>query len=177
MSERIKILVGDITKQHVDAIVNAANNLLAGGGGVDGAVHRAAGPELLKESLILAPCPTGEARTTKGYNLPAARVIHAVGPVYHGHSPEEAAGLLASAYRESLREAVRVGAKTVAFPAISTGVYGYPKEEAARVATATIDAFLRHETGIEEVRLICFSEDSAEVHRAALQQLNRERNR
>jgi O-acetyl-ADP-ribose deacetylase (regulator of RNase III) len=166
--QRIKIIVGDITKQRVDALVNAANSSLAGGGGVDGAIHKAAVPELVKESMSLAPCPTGEARTTKGYNLPAVWVIHTVGPVYHSHTPEEAAELLASAYRNSLREAVRVGAKTVAFPAISTGVYGYPKEGAASVAVKTIAAFLSREQAIEEVRLVSFSEDSADAHRKAL---------
>jgi O-acetyl-ADP-ribose deacetylase (regulator of RNase III) len=166
--QRIKIIIGDITMQNVDAIVNAANSSLAGGGGVDGAVHRAAGPELAGESVRLAPCPTGEARTTKGYKLPASWVIHTVGPVYPRHTPEEAADLLAAAYRNSLREAVRVGAKTVAFPAISTGVYEYPKEEAACVAMKTVAAFLSRERAIEEVRMICFSEDSAEAHRKAL---------
>jgi O-acetyl-ADP-ribose deacetylase (regulator of RNase III) len=166
--QRIKIIVGDITGQSVDAIVNAANSSLAGGGGVDGAIHRAAGPELARESIALAPCPTGEARTTKGYKLPAAWVIHTVGPVYHSHTPEEAAKLLASAYRNSLRAAVRAGAKTVAFPAISTGVYGYPREAAAGIAVKTVAAFLSQEQAIEEVRLVCFSEDSAAAHRTAL---------
>jgi O-acetyl-ADP-ribose deacetylase (regulator of RNase III) len=168
--QRVHILVGDITKQKVDAVVNAANSSLAGGGGVDGAVHRAAGPELLKESQSLAPCPTGEARTTKGYRLPASWIIHAVGPVYHRHKPEEAAELLTAAYRNSLREAVRVGAKTVAFPAISTGAYGYPKAEAARIAVSAIADFLSRNDSLREVRLICFSEDSAEAHRVALEE-------
>ncbi|MDR0826492.1 MAG: O-acetyl-ADP-ribose deacetylase [Desulfovibrio sp.] len=169
--QRIKIMVGDITTQNVDAIVNAANNSLAGGGGVDGAIHRAAGPNLVKESLLLAPCQTGEAKTTKGYALPAVWVIHTVGPIYHRHSPDKAAELLAAAYQNSLREAVRVGAKTVAFPAISTGVYAYPREEAAKIAVQAVADFLRHETSIEEVRLVCFSEDSAESHRAALKNM------
>jgi O-acetyl-ADP-ribose deacetylase (regulator of RNase III) len=172
MPHRIWILTGDITKQKVDAIVNAANSSLAGGGGVDGAIHHAAGPELVKESRALAPCPTGEARSTKGYLLPAVWVIHTVGPVYSRYNPEKAAELLASAYRESLREAVRLGAKTVAFPAISTGVYGFPKESAARVAVKTVTDFLAQETAIEEARLICFSEDSADAHRKALGLLN-----
>jgi O-acetyl-ADP-ribose deacetylase (regulator of RNase III) len=166
--KRIKIIVGDITKQNTDALVNAANGSLAGGGGVDGAIHRAAGPELAEEAVSLAPCPTGEAKTTRGYRLPAAWVIHTVGPVYHRYAPAEAAGLLAAAYRNSLREAARIGAKTVAFPAISTGVYGYPKEEAARIAVKTVAEFLREEPAIEEVRLVCFSEDAAEAHRKAL---------
>jgi O-acetyl-ADP-ribose deacetylase (regulator of RNase III) len=170
-SQRIQILTGDITRQKVDAIVNAANSTLAGGGGVDGAIHRAAGPELVKESQSLAPCPTGEARTTKGYRLPAAWVIHTVGPVYRQHSQEKAAELLASAYRASLREAVRIGAKTIAFPAISTGIYGYPKEEAAYVAIRAVTDFLQHETSIEDVRFICFSEDSAKAHRVAFKRI------
>lgn len=172
--QRIKIVVGDITKQSVDAIVNAANSSLAGGGGVDGAIHRAAGPELVKESMLLAPCPTGEARTTKGYKLPAAWVIHTVGPVYHRHTPEEAAEFLASAYRNSLREAVRIGAQTMAFPAISTGVYGYPREAAAGIAVNTVAVFLGREQAIGEVRLVCFSEDSADAHRKALDLITRE---
>jgi O-acetyl-ADP-ribose deacetylase (regulator of RNase III) len=165
---RIKIIVGDITKQHVDAVVNAANSSLAGGGGVDGAIHQAAGRELVEESRKLAPCKTGDAKTTKGYKLPAKWVIHTVGPIYREHTPNEAASLLESAYRNSLREAVRVDARTVAFPAISTGVYGYPKADAADIAVRTIADFLRHDPAIEEVRLVCFSEDSAEAHRVAL---------
>jgi O-acetyl-ADP-ribose deacetylase (regulator of RNase III) len=166
--DRITIVTGDITKQQVDAVVNAANPSLAGGGGVDGAIHRAAGRELVEESRKLAPCATGEAKTTKGYKLPAKWVIHTVGPVYDQHAPAKAASLLESAYRNSLREAVRVGAKTVAFPAISTGVYGYPKADAANIAVRTVAEFLRHEPAIDEVRLVCFSEDSAAAHRSAL---------
>ncbi|MDR1490985.1 MAG: O-acetyl-ADP-ribose deacetylase [Desulfovibrio sp.] len=172
---RIKILTGDITKCKVDAIVNAANSSLAGGGGVDGAIHRAAGPELAREARALAPCPTGEARTTRGYNLPAAWVIHTVGPVYHSYSPEKAAELLAAAYRNSLREASRVGAKSVAFPAVSTGVYGYPKNAAAQIAVETVNEFLRQDTSIEEVLLVCFSEDSAEAHRIAVERVGHKR--
>jgi O-acetyl-ADP-ribose deacetylase (regulator of RNase III) len=165
--DRIKILVGDITRQQVDAVVNAANSSLTGGGGVDGAIHRAAGRELVAESRKLAPCVTGDAKTTKGYKLPAKWVIHTVGPVYGRHTPAEAALLLESAYRNSLREAVRVGAKTVAFPAISTGVYGYPKVEAANIAVRTIAKFLCCEPAIDTVCLVCFSEESAAAHRAA----------
>ena len=167
MSGTISIIVGDITVMHVDAIVNAANNSLLGGGGVDGAIHRAAGPGLLEECRTLGGCPTGEARTTGGYNLPAKWVIHAVGPVWHGGSSNEPA-LLAAAYTNSLREAVRVGARTVAFPAISTGVYGYPKDQAAGIAVRTVKDFLSAHPFIEEVRLVCFSEESAKIHRLAL---------
>ncbi len=165
--ERIQIVVGDITKERVDAVVNAANTSLLGGGGVDGAIHRAAGPELLHACRLLHGCPTGEAKTTLGFNLPARFVIHTVGPVWrdgiHGE-PE----LLASAYRNSLLEAVRVGAKSVAFPAISTGVYHFPKEEAAVIAVTTVREFLENHPEIEEVRFVCFSEESAEAHRKAL---------
>ena len=165
---KIQIIVGDITRQQIDAVENAANSSLAGGGGVDGAIHRAAGRELVEESRKLAPCMTGEAKTTKGYKLPAKWVIHTVGPVYGQHAPAEAALLLEAAYRNSLREAVRVGAKTVAFPAISTGVYGYPKVDAANIAVRTIVDLLHHEPTMDEVRLVCFSEESAAAHRSAL---------
>jgi len=174
MSEQITVVRGDITKQETDAIVNAANESLLGGGGVDGAIHRAAGPELLAECRTLHGCPTGDAKATKGYNLPAKWVIHTVGPVWRGgHSGEEA--LLASAYIRSLEEAVKLGARTVSFPAISTGVYAYPQEEAARVAVTAIRRFLAEhggESGIIEVRLVCFSEQSADYHRAALAKLS-----
>jgi len=167
MDERLKIEVGDLTKAEVDAIVNAANNTLLGGGGVDGAIHRAAGPELLAECRTLNGCPTGEAKVTGGYKLPARWVIHTVGPVWQGGGQGEA-GLLASAYRRSLEEAVRVGARSVAFPAISTGVYGYPKDAAAALAVKTVLEFLAGHPELSEVRLVCFSEASAEEHRAAL---------
>ena len=165
--ERMHIIVGDITKERVDAVVNAANTSLLGGGGVDGAIHRAAGPELLHACRRLHGCRTGEAKTTPGFNLPAHFVIHTVGPVWRDGSHGEPE-LLASAYRNSLREAVRVGAKSVAFPAISTGVYRFPKEEAAAVAVATVREFLEQHPEIEEVRFVCFSEESAEAHRKAL---------
>lgn len=167
MSGRLVIKIADITKEEVDAVVNAANNSLLGGGGVDGAIHRAAGPELLAECRLLGGCATGEAKVSGGYKMPARWIIHTVGPVWHGGSEGEA-GLLASAYRRSLEEALRVGAKTVAFPAISTGVYGYPKDRAAALAVTTVKEFLDKNPALEEARLVCFSADSAEAHRKAL---------
>jgi O-acetyl-ADP-ribose deacetylase (regulator of RNase III) len=167
MHERIKVILGDITAQQVDAIVNAANPSLLGGGGVDGAIHRAAGLELVAECRTLGGCHTGDAKTTKAYKLPATWVIHTVGLVWRGGGEGEPE-LLASAYRRSLEEATKAGAKTVAFPAISTGVYGYPIEEAAKVAIATIKEFLTTHPQIEEVRLVCFSEGSVQAHTRAM---------
>ena len=167
MDGRLKISVGDLTREPVEAIVNAANNSLLGGGGVDSAIHRAAGPELLAECRNLGGCTTGEAKATAGYRLPARWVIHTVGPVWQGGDQGEA-GLLSSAYRRSLEEAVRLGARSVAFPAISTGVYGYPKESAAAIAVSTVLDFLAGHPELAEVRLVCFSQDSAELHQKAL---------
>jgi O-acetyl-ADP-ribose deacetylase (regulator of RNase III) len=170
IKRRITIKEGDITEERADAIVNAANESLLGGGGVDGAIHRAAGPALLDECRKLRGCRTGDAKATRGYLLPAKWVIHAVGPVWYGNKDGEDERLLASAYRRSLEEAVRIGARTVAFPAISTGVFGYPKDEAAKVAIKTIIAFLGGNQGssIDEVRLVCFSEESKNCHISAL---------
>ncbi len=164
---RIEIVEGDITKLQVDAIVNAANESLLGGGGVDGAIHRAAGPKLLEECRGLGGCPTGEARITGGYDLPAAHVIHTVGPVWHGGGEGEDEKL-ASCYRRSLEIAAERGLRTLAFPAISTGVYRFPPDRAAGIAVATIRRFLAEHHLPEGVVLCCFSNESADVHRAAL---------
>jgi O-acetyl-ADP-ribose deacetylase (regulator of RNase III) len=165
--DRIRIEIGDITQIAADAIVNAANSSLLGGGGVDGAIHRAAGPELLAECRTLGGCPTGEARITQAYRLPARRVIHTVGPVWRGgdHGEREA---LASCYRNSLALAVAHGLPRIAFPAISTGIYRFPVDDAAEIALNTTRMFLAHDTTIEEVIFVCFNEATLTAfHRAA----------
>lgn len=167
MTLPMRVMVADITALKVDAIVNAANESLLGGGGVDGAIHRAAGPELLEECRRIGGCPTGEARVTHGYRLAATWVIHTVGPVWKGGAAGESA-LLAACYSNALREARRLGAESIAFPAISTGVYGYPPEEAARIAVETVAGLLRDDPR-PEVTFACFSQDSAAHHRAAME--------
>ena len=156
-TSRIEIIQGDITKQAADAIVNAANTSLLGGGGVDGAIHRAAGPELLAECRTLHGCRTGEAKITRGYRLPARFVIHTPGPVWHGGGSGEEA-LLASCYKSCLTLAAENGCKTVDFPSISTGVYHFPLEKASRIAVSTIAAFLKEHPELERVRMVCFDE-------------------
>ena len=164
MKERIAIVEGDITGQEVDAIVNAANSSLLGGGGVDGAIHRAAGPELLKETRTLGGCPTGEARVSKGYKLPARWVIHTVGPVWRGGGNNEDR-LLSNCYRNSLAAAAELGVKTIAFPGISTGVYGFPIERATEIAMKETKNFLEKNKGIEKVVFVCFGKEAEKVYK------------
>ncbi|MFN5323000.1 MAG: O-acetyl-ADP-ribose deacetylase [Planctomycetota bacterium] len=166
---RIQVWVGDLTTLGVDAIVNAANESLLGGGGVDGAIHRAAGPELLAECRQLGGCPTGAARITGGYQLPARHVIHTVGPVYRDGRSGEAA-LLRSCYWESLRLAHAQGVETIAFPCISTGVYGYPKEAATAIAVEAVRDWIAQFDRPRSVTFCCFSPADAERYRAALEQ-------
>ena len=167
MSDRIQIILGDITKQNVDAIVNAANCSLLGGGGVDGAIHRAAGPELLAECRELHGCRTGQAKITGGYRLPARYVIHTPGPVWHGGKSREE-DLLASCYRSCLALASEYGCRTVDFPSISTGVYHFPLEKAAAVAIGTMTDYLKDHPEIERVRMVCFDERTKKHYDTAL---------
>jgi len=166
-NEAIEIVEGDITKQKVDAIVNAANTSLLGGGGVDGAIHRAAGPELLAECRTLHGCPTGEAKITRGYRLPARWVIHTVGPVWRGGREFEVE-LLANCYRRSLEVAVANEVHSIAFPAISTGVYGFPLERATRIAVREVRAFLNGNPSLEKVLFVCFDRRTRGVYEQVL---------
>jgi O-acetyl-ADP-ribose deacetylase (regulator of RNase III) len=167
IKDRIRVTTGDITRVDADAIVNAANTSLLGGGGVDGAIHRAAGPELVAECRMLHGCRTGEAKITRGYRLPARWVIHTVGPVWRdgSHGEDE---LLASAWRNSLALAPERGLRTIAFPSISTGAYGFPLARAARIAIATTRAFLSENELPEEVVVVCFGEEAYQHYLTAL---------
>jgi len=163
MEDRIEIVEGDITKQEVDAIVNAANTTLLGGGGVDGAIHRAAGPELVAETRAIGGCPTGEARATKGYRLPAKWVIHTVGPVWGGGKRNED-NLLASCYRNSFRVARELGVKTIAFPSISTGAYMFPLERATEIALKETKKILKSDKDFTKVIFVCFGEKAFKAY-------------
>jgi O-acetyl-ADP-ribose deacetylase (regulator of RNase III) len=167
IASRIQVVEDDITQLQVDAIVNAANESLLGGGGVDGAIHRAAGPELLAECRKLGGCPTGQARLTGGYRLAARHVIHAVGPIYDGGGYQEAK-LLCSCYRESLRLASEAGLASIAFPCISTGVYGYPKAEACEIAASTVVEWLAKNEMPRRLIFCCFDAEDAELYRDRL---------
>lgn len=164
---RMGLVLGDITRLEVDAVVNAANTSLLGGGGVDGAIHRAAGPQLLEECRALGGCPVGEARITKGYRLPAKHVIHTVGPTWRGGSQGEPE-LLRSCYRNSLKIAEQNNVRTIAFPSISTGAYGYPIEQASRIAVETVSGYLDGTSDTEKVVFVCFTSADYEVYSAAL---------
>jgi len=169
LHERIQVVEGDITKQTVDALVNAANTTLLGGGGVDGAIHRGAGPELLEECRKLGGCATGQAKITKGYRLPAKWVIHTVGPVWHGGDRSEDE-LLASCYRSCFALAQQQGVRTMAFPSISTGAYGFPMDRAARIAVRETRKFLEKNSAVEKVLLVCFGRSACETYSQALRE-------
>ena len=174
MTDRIQAIQGDITQQNVDAIVNAANSSLLGGGGVDGAIHRAAGPQLLAECRGLNGCDTGEAKITRGYNLQAKWVIHTVGPVWRGSSlgrddPRPEDELLARCYRNCLQFTQEYSIATLAFPAISTGVYRFPKLRAAKIAVREVRAFLTENQAVESIRFVCFSDPDLSIYRQVLE--------
>jgi O-acetyl-ADP-ribose deacetylase (regulator of RNase III) len=162
MKTKIEIIQGDITKQKVDAIVNAANTSLLGGGGVDGAIHRAAGSELLEFNKKLGGCPTGEAKISPGFKLPAKYILHTVGPVWNGGNRNEDK-LLADCYRNSLKLAVENGIKTIAFPSISTGAYRFPRERAAKIAIAETKKFLEKNDSLEKIIFVCFDSETKQV--------------
>jgi O-acetyl-ADP-ribose deacetylase (regulator of RNase III) len=167
--DKIELVLGDITRQKTDAIVNAANSSLLGGGGVDGAIHRAAGSGLLEECRELGGCPTGQAKITKGYRLPAKFVIHTVGPVWRGGSRGEDE-LLQSCYTNSLTIAEKNGVRSVAFPSISTGAYGFPIERAARIAVSTVRRHIQNMKTVERVVFVCFSQSDYEIYREVLRE-------
>jgi len=166
MISKFEIIQGDITQQKVDAIVNAANNSLSGGGGVDGAIHQAAGPQLLAECQQIGGCLTGHAKKTKGYNLPLKWIIHTVGPVWSGGNNREDE-LLASCYRNVLALAVELGVKTIAFPSISTGVYRFPVDRAARIAVKEIEMFLQKDKSIDRIIMVTFDADTYRAYKEA----------
>lgn len=170
MLDRLEIVEGDITRLQVDAIVNAANTSLLGGGGVDGAIHQAAGPGLLEECRKLGGCPTGQARITGGYRLPPRWVIHTVGPIWRGgdHAEDD---LLGNCYLNSLTLAVQHGIKTIAFPAISTGAYGFPRDRAARIAVSVVKRFLEHNTTLERVILVAFGKAAYDCYQEAVEEI------
>ena len=172
IKERMKIVLGDITKQNVDAIVNAANNSLLGGGGVDGAIHRAAGPGLLNECVALNGCETGQSKITRGYNLPAKYVIHTVGPVWYGGGLNEDR-LLRDCYRNSLQLAKEYGIETIAFPSISTGAYRFPFPRATKIALQETYDFLKNDDTIKTVYFVCFGENALKIYRAEYERLFR----
>lgn len=163
MKTKTDLIQGDITRLKVDAIVNAANKSLLGGGGVDGAIHRAAGPKLLDECRTLNGCNTGEAKITKGYNLPSRYVIHTVGPVWHGGNNKEEE-LLRKCYYNSLMLALENNCKTIAFPNISTGVYGYPKEQAAKIAINTVNDFINTNDQLDKIYFVCFDKENFDLY-------------
>jgi len=171
-SAALSLIKGDITHEETDAIVNAANSRLAGGGGVDGAIHRAGGPKIMEECRKIGGCPTGSAVITTGGNLKAKYVIHTVGPIYHDGKHNEAK-LLSSAYKSSLEIAVKNGIKSLAFPSISTGAYGYPINEAAEIALKTVMDFIRADKGLSLVRFVLFSDQDFEVYKKALEKLTK----
>ena len=168
MEPRIDVVQADITTLAVDAIVNAANNSLLEGGGVDGAIHRAAGPELLEECRKLGGCPTGEARITRGYRLPARWIIHTVGPIWHGGSQNED-GLLASCYLNSLALTEMHAIRTIGFPSISTGAYGFPLQRASEIAFRSVSQFLSSHEKLEKVTFVCFQRPAFELYQTLLQ--------
>jgi len=170
-ANRIAVIEGDITQQRVEAIVNAANTTLLGGGGVDGAIHRAAGPELLAECRTLGGCATGQAKITRGYHLPAKWVIHTAGPVWHGGNHDEDE-LLASCYLSCFALVEQHAIKTVAFPSISTGAYGFPMERAARIAVRETGNFLERNPSVKKVLLVCFGAGALKIYEAALREIN-----